>query len=109
VPAPNAVRRYVQRGGLVTASDRGSPTKGARAACREGAQAGSQRAGPRGVYPPGHGRHDEAFSGGATTLMGLLRLAGKAELAAKVRPSSRRPGQTASEAGDETPPAPPEK
>src|SRR5262249_17275666 len=45
--------------------------------------------------------YDESFAGWATTLTGLLRAAGKAELAAKVRPSSRRPGQTASDAGEE--------
>lgn len=48
--------------------------------------------------------YDELFGGGATTLTGLLRMAGKADLAAKVRPSSRRPGQTASDAGDAAPP-----
>ncbi len=53
--------------------------------------------------------YDEAFGGGATTLTGLLRMAGKAELAARVRPSSRRPGQTASETEEGTPQAPPEK
>jgi hypothetical protein len=46
------------------------------------------------------GSYDELFGCGATTLTGLLRMAGKAELAAKVKPSSRRPGQTASDAGD---------
>lgn len=50
--------------------------------------------------------YDAIFTGGAKALEGLLLLAGKAELAAKVKPSSRRPGQTASDAGDEagTPP-----
>lgn len=45
--------------------------------------------------------YDAIFAGGAKALEGLLLLAGKTELAAKVKPSSRRPGQTASEAGDE--------
>lgn len=44
--------------------------------------------------------YDATFSGVATVLSGLLRLSGKTELAAKVRPSVRRPGQTAEEAGD---------
>ncbi|MEP7126662.1 MAG: hypothetical protein ABJE95_37365 [Byssovorax sp.] len=46
------------------------------------------------------GSYDELFGGGATALTGLLRMAGKADLAAKVKPSTRRPGQTASDAGD---------
>ena len=52
--------------------------------------------------------YDETFGGGSTTLTGLLRMAGKPELAARVRPSSRRPGQTASETGEATPQGPPE-
>lgn len=44
--------------------------------------------------------YDDTFSGAAMVLSGLLRLSGKAELAGKVRPSVRRPGQTAAEAGD---------
>jgi hypothetical protein len=44
--------------------------------------------------------HDELFSSAATILTGLLRLSGKAELATKVRPSARRPGQTATDAED---------
>lgn len=51
--------------------------------------------------------YDEAFAGAATALTGLLRLASKPELAAKVRPSTRRPGQTAADAEEE--PVPPEK
>jgi len=47
--------------------------------------------------------YDELFGGAATTLTGLLRLAGKADLAAKVKPSTRRPGQTAVDAEDKTP------
>jgi hypothetical protein len=50
--------------------------------------------------------YDELFLGVATTLSGLLRLAGKADLAARVRPSTRRPGQTASEAEDKAPSEP---
>lgn len=44
--------------------------------------------------------YDELFASGATTMTGLLRMSGKADLAAKVKPSTRRPGQTASDAGD---------
>lgn len=47
--------------------------------------------------------YDELFGGGATAMTGLLRMAGKADLAAKVKPSTRRPGQTASDAGDPAP------
>ena len=54
--------------------------------------------------------YDTTFSGVATVLSGLLRLSGKAELAGKIRPSTRRPGQTAEDAGDATEPeAPVEK
>ena len=38
--------------------------------------------------------YDRVFGSVATVLSGLLELGGHAELAAKVRPSSRRPGQT---------------
>jgi hypothetical protein len=50
--------------------------------------------------------YDELFGGAATTLTGLLRLAGKPDLAAKVKPSSRKPGQTASDAEDKAPTEP---
>ena len=50
-------------------------------------------------------RYDSGFGGVASTLTGLLLLAGKPELAAKVRPSTRRAGQTA-ETTDPTPTPP---
>jgi hypothetical protein len=50
---------------------------------------------------------DQSFAGVATALSGLLLLAGEAELAAKVRPSTRRAGQTAAAAGDEAAPEAP--
>ncbi|MBK8258191.1 MAG: hypothetical protein IPK82_36680 [Polyangiaceae bacterium] len=57
--------------------------------------------------------HDALFSGIATALSGLLLIAGKPELAARVKPSSRRPGETAEEAGESpetaSPASPPEK
>jgi hypothetical protein len=43
-------------------------------------------------------RHDERFSRVATFLSGALRLAGDAELARRVRPSTRRPGQVEGDA-----------
>jgi len=42
--------------------------------------------------------YDERFSGVATFLVGLFRLAGETALAERVRPSSRRPGQTEADA-----------
>ena len=50
--------------------------------------------------------HDTCFSSVATTLTGLLHHAGNTDLAAKVRPSTRRPGQTATEAGETPDPTP---
>ncbi|WP_441289159.1 hypothetical protein ACSRUE_46555 [Sorangium sp. KYC3313] len=47
--------------------------------------------------------YDDRFSRAATFLVGLFRLAGHPELAARVRPSSRRPGQIEADA----PPAEP--
>jgi hypothetical protein len=46
--------------------------------------------------------YDERFSRVATCLAGLFRMAGHPDLADRVRPSSRRSGQTE----DEAPPAP---
>src|SRR4029079_1607714 len=42
--------------------------------------------------------YDEQFSRVATFLVGLFRLAGETALAERVRPSSRRPGQTEADA-----------
>jgi len=44
--------------------------------------------------------YDATFTGAATVLTGLLLLADKSDLAAKVKPSTRRAGQTAADAGD---------
>ena len=50
--------------------------------------------------------YDAVFDGTAMTLAGLLRLAGKTELAARVKPSGRRAGQTAGDT-EEPPTTPP--
>ncbi|MEX1366007.1 MAG: hypothetical protein AB1Z98_22965 [Nannocystaceae bacterium] len=51
--------------------------------------------------------YDATFRAVATTLQGLFSLAGATELAARVRPSSRRPGQVDAEpTADEAPPPP---
>lgn len=44
--------------------------------------------------------YDERFAGVAMTLAGLLRIAGQRDLSAKVKPSTRRPGQTAEATGE---------
>ncbi len=49
--------------------------------------------------------YDEVFMAVANGLQGILKLAGKNDLAARVRPSLRRPGQTADDAGEAPPPA----
>ena len=51
-------------------------------------------------------RYDEVFGGTAGALSALLRVAGDRELAARVRPSLRRPGQTDAEADPGAEPAP---
>lgn len=50
--------------------------------------------------------HDGVFQAVARTISGLLLQAGEAELAARVRPSEHRPGQTAEDAGEPTDPGP---
>lgn len=45
---------------------------------------------------------DGMFSASAMVVSGALRLAGMHELSAKLRPSARKPGHTASEAGEES-------
>lgn len=51
--------------------------------------------------------HDRTFGDVATLVSAVLRMGGEAELAARVRPSPRRPGQTVELAdGDARPPAP---
>lgn len=47
------------------------------------------------------GDYDKAFSSVASLVSTLLEVAGEPKLASRVRPSKRRPGQTAEEAGDE--------
>lgn len=47
------------------------------------------------------GEYDEAFSSVASMLTTFLEVAGEQKLASRVRPSKRRPGQTAEEAGDD--------
>ncbi len=51
--------------------------------------------------------YDTTFSSVAATLSGLLRHSGNPDLAARVRPSTRRPGQTAADADDPTAPPDP--
>jgi hypothetical protein len=48
-------------------------------------------------------KYDLTFSTTANLLSNMLKAAGEAELAKRVRPSSRKPGQTIEDAQDETP------
>lgn len=50
--------------------------------------------------------YDKTFSGVASLLTTLLEVAGEPKLASRVRPSKRRPGQTAEDADDEKTPTP---
>jgi hypothetical protein len=50
--------------------------------------------------------YDERFGAAASALTGLFHLAGEHELAARVRPSVRRPGRTQADADGEEPVAP---
>ncbi|MSP60525.1 MAG: hypothetical protein EXR72_09330 [Myxococcales bacterium] len=52
--------------------------------------------------------YDDRFTRGASFLSGLFGLAGERELAARVRPSTRRPGQTADDEPTEPGPSGPE-
>jgi hypothetical protein len=49
-------------------------------------------------------KSDRGFTTGAGWLAASCAVAGLGELAAKLRPSGRKPGRTAEEDGDETPP-----
>src|SRR5690606_11160363 len=51
-------------------------------------------------------KYDQTFSGLATVFEGLCILAGERELAVRVRPSRRKPGQTAEEVNEEIPEPP---
>jgi len=44
--------------------------------------------------------YDDLFGAAATVLSGFLRLSGKDELAANLKPARKRPGQTAADAGE---------
>jgi hypothetical protein len=48
--------------------------------------------------------YDDAFEAIATVLEGLLLAAGQSDLAAKVKPSARKPGETGDDPGDGSPP-----